>query len=254
MSKNRKISGVILFSLGLIIALTGCTESQRYERFSKVDQSLSWVDKRERSFGDSDFSKIKTEKEAVDLLKEKYQVSIPAYYKETEKLINQIIPSETVKPGENIYSIFARNKELRFITSYPFYQEKELQIIAEVTFYYAYSVEKKQVYLKSQSVYVKIAQPGGKLPNDNLSDLILQLGKNMKIPEKTIENGLAGYEKRVKETVEPITIDYLPVVSNASGLKKNEEFLKEIAIVYDMSGTVREVNTEITDKMIQEVE
>ncbi|PZL72804.1 hypothetical protein CI088_09920 [Enterococcus plantarum] len=248
MSKNKKIIGMIVCSFVLTIALAGCTKPERYEQFSKTDQSLSWTNKRERSFGDSDYSNLKTEDEAFDLLKDKYQLSIPTYYEDTKKLVNQMIPTKNIKAGENKYSVFARNKKLEFKTIYPFYKEKELELFAEVNLNYEYSVDQKQAYLQSQIIKITISKVKGKLPKDNLSELIRELGKNMKLPEKAIVSGVAGYEKRVKEAVEPITEDYLPVVSNSSGLKKNEEFLKEIAVVYDQEGTVREIYAEISEQ------
>lgn len=245
MSKNKKIIGSA--ALSFLLIFTGCTQLNRYDKFSKNDQSLSWVGERKRSFGDSDYSKVKNEKEAFNLLKEKYQLSIPNYYKETKKLINQTMSSENVKAGETKYSIFSRNEELQFKTIYTFYKEKELQILAEVGVNYKYSADKKQSYLKSQIVRIQIAPIKGKLPNDNLSEVIRKLGNKMKISKEKIDSGIAGYEKRVKETAIPITEDYLPIISNSAGLRKNEEFLKEIAIVYDQDGTVREVYAEISE-------
>lgn len=247
MRKKKQILVIVFLSFSLILA--GCTKTSRYSHFSEEDKSLSWETERERSFGDSDYSNLKTEEEVFSLLKDKYSLSIPMYYEDTKAMFDKMIPSETVKAGETKYLVSTRNKDLEFQTLYTFYKEKELQIIVETKLNYHYSIDQKRAYLKSQIVNVKIAPVSGKLPNDNLSELINEIGMSMKLPVKTVTDGLAGYEKKVKETTQPITDDYLPIISNTAGLKTSEGFLKEVAVVYDPDGTVREIYGEISDQM-----
>ncbi|MGX7414074.1 hypothetical protein [Enterococcus caccae] len=208
-----------------------------------------WTGERSRPFGDFDYSKIKTEAEALDLLQEKYKVQVPEYYEITKKTLLDELSSKTVIPKEALYSIFSQNKELVFKTLYPFYKEKELQVFAEVVLTYTYSADRKEAYLKSQIININIAPVKGELPNKNVSELIEVLGKNMNISEKEINSGLAGYEKQVKETKSIITTDYLPVVSTSRGLNTDKDFLKEIAVGYDPSGTLREFHAEVSDQM-----
>ncbi|WP_086314601.1 hypothetical protein A5821_002184 [Enterococcus sp. 7F3_DIV0205] len=248
MRKQTAYIGLGCAILFFLLVISGCTKTSRYEHFSKADQTLSWTGNQTRSFGDSDNSGLKTEKDAFELIKEKYKLGIPAYYEETKKLLTKEIPSKEVQQRQTTYSVFAKNKELEFRTLYTFYKEKELQIIVEVTFNYTYSADRKEAYLKSQLINIKIAPINETLPNNNLADLIKGIGQNMKLAENKINSGLAGYEKKIKEDKEPVTADYLPVISNASGLKKEQEFLKEIAVVYDQNGTFRELYAEISDQ------
>ncbi|WP_086315517.1 hypothetical protein A5821_003002 [Enterococcus sp. 7F3_DIV0205] len=243
--KKRSMSLMILV---LLLVLIGCGKTDRYAGFSQAEHALSWSSERNRSFGDADYSKIEKEAKAFDLLQDKYNVTVSNYYETTKHTLTKELTSKTVKLGAVQYAIFARNKELEFRTLYPFYRGEELQVFSEVILTYAYSVDQAQTYLKSQIVTVKIAPIKGTLPNDNQRELITAIGKNMKLPEKKLETGLAGYEKRMKESENPITDDYLPIVSNTSGLDKEQEFLKEIAAVYDEVGTFRELYAEISDQ------
>lgn len=244
--KEQLLRLVILVAL---LSIAGCCKADRYASFSKMDQTLSWFNERNRSFGDADYSTINEEEDAFRILREKYKVEIPSYYERTKKMLGKELTSNSVQRGTTKYAVFSRDKELEFRTIYPFYRGEELQVFSEVVLTYSYSVDQKQAYLKSQVVTVKISPVKGNLPNNNLKELLEAIGKNMKIPENQITSGIAGYEKKVKETEMPITDDYLPIVSNAGGLDKETEFLKEIAAVYDEAGTFRELYAEISDQI-----
>lgn len=233
--------------LMLLFVFSGCSKAGKYDDFSKEDQALSWQAERKQTFGNSDYSKIATEKEAFQLVEEKYKLHIPAYYEETKKLIANEIPSDTVKPGETVYAVFARNKELNFQTRYTFYKEEELQIVSEVTLNYEYSETSSLAYLRSQTISIKIAPVNGVLPNDNLPGLVEKMGENMNIPTEKIKSGLAGYEKQVKESTSPITEEFLPIVTNQESIDKKNTFNKLIAVSYDTNGTVRELYAEISE-------
>lgn len=235
--------------VSLLFIMAGCMGKGRYAQFSKDEQSLSWIKKQGESFGDSDYSALKNEKEALDLLQETYQLTVPTYYKKTKKILENELSSETVHLRTPSYAVFARNKELEFQTIYPFYKEEKLQVIAQIDCAYNYSVEQRTAYLKSQIVTIKVAPRKGTLPQNNLSELIQRLGKNMKLPDNVIADGMADYEKKVTEATKPITDNYWPIISNADEFKKNKEFFKEIAVVYDQDGTAREVYAELSDQM-----
>lgn len=245
---NKKQYLLTFTLIALLVIIGGCGEEDRYTQFSNEEKALGWSGERTRSFGDADYSTIGSEAEAFDLLQKKYKVIIPTYYEETKKMLIKEIPSKIVHSGEAKYAIFARNKELEFRTIYPFYKGEVLQVFSEVVLTYVYSIDNEQAYLKSQIVTTKISSIKGNLPNDNIKELIEAIGKNMKVPEKQIVSGLTGYEKRVKETEKKITDDYLPIISNTSGLDREKEFFKEIAIVYDEDGTFRELYAEISDQ------
>ncbi|MDA9471199.1 hypothetical protein [Enterococcus sp. 5H] len=244
MSKKTNIGIALLMCLFIF---AGCGSSDRYAKFSKEDQQLSWQGEHKRSFGDSDYSKIETEAEAFSLVKDKYQLAIPSYYEESKKLIEDEIPSEKVKQGETLYSVFTREKELSFQTTYTFYEEDELQIMADVTLNYEFSKKQEQAYLRSQIVSIKVVQVKGQLPNDNVGELIQNMGQTMKFSDETIATGLAGYELQVDEATSPITTEFLPVVQNTNNIDKDTEFTKIIAVSYDVDGTLREIYGEISD-------
>ncbi|MBP2097409.1 hypothetical protein [Enterococcus rivorum] len=246
---RRKNIVLSVFVFCFLLMISACGQVNRYKKFSKDDQNLSWSGKRKRSFGDSDYSNLKNEKEALALLQDKYQLVLPEYYEATKKMLGKELTSDTVKEGTAKYSLFTRNKELKFHTIYPYYKGEELQAFSEVIITYAYLIDKEQAYVKSQVVTVKISQINGKLPNDNLNELIKAVGTNMKLTDKQITSGLAGYDLKIKESKTPITDDYLPIVSNSSGLYKDQELLKEIAAVYDQSGNFRELYAEVSDQI-----
>lgn len=239
---------LVFILLGLLVVLGGCATTERYTDFSKTDQSLVFSGQRKRSFGDSDYSTIKTEKEAYKLLIDKYNVTIPTYYNQTKHLLEKRLTSSKVRMGEADYSVYARNKELEFRTLYCFYDGSELQAFSEVVLTYAYLADYEQAYLKSQLVTIKVVPAKGKLPNDNIHEIIHDLGKNMKLSETKVDQGLLQYDKRVKKRNAPITDDYLPIVTNANELEKSKELLKEIAVSYDQDGTLREIYAEISDQ------
>lgn len=242
-----KKAGIVTTLLMCLLVFVGCGEKDRYADFSKEDQQLSWQGERKRSFGDSDYSKIETEAEAFSLVKDKYQLGIPDYYEETKKLIENEIPSDKVKQGETLYSVFTKEKELSFQTTYTFYEEDELQIMADVTLNYEYSKAQEQAYLRSQTISIKVVQVKGQLPNNNVDELIQSMGQNMQLPDEKIANGLAGYDLQVDEAKTPITEAFLPVVKNTDNLDKEKEFTKIIAVSYDVDGTLREIYGEISD-------
>ncbi|MGX7149942.1 hypothetical protein [Enterococcus ureasiticus] len=245
MSKRKSMMGIL--TLMLLFVFSGCSKAGRYDDFTKEEQALSFQTKRKQTFGNSDYSKIATEKEAFQLVEEKYKLGIPAYYEETKELIANEIPSDTVKPGETLYAVFARNKELNFQTRYTFYKEEELQVVSEVSLNYEYSEENNLAYLRSQTVSIKIAPVNGGLPNDNLNRLVEKIGTNMNISNEKIMSGLAGYEKQVKESTSPITEEFLPIITSQKRANKNEAFNKLIAVGYDTNGTVRELYAEISE-------
>ncbi|WP_430602843.1 hypothetical protein IGJ02_000150 [Enterococcus sp. DIV0724b] len=246
--RNKKLQIGIILAIILVITV-GCKQSSRFDHFSKEEQTLSWSGERTRSFGDADYSTIKNEGEAIEILKNKYKVMLPTYYGKTKKILEKEIPSVTVKSGKTKYSIFARNKELEFRLLTPFYKGDELQVFSEMVLTYTYSVDQEQTYVKSQIVNIKITPIKGTLPNDNVKDLVKALGKNMNLSDQQLVSGLAGYEKRIKGTTTPIKDDYLVIASNANVLDKKQEFLKEISAVYDEEGTFRELYVELSDQL-----
>lgn len=244
MSKKMNIGIAVLMCLFIF---AGCGSSDRYAKFSKEDQPLSWQGERKRSFGDSDYSKIDTEAEAFRLVKDKYKLGIPDYYEETKKMLEKEIPSEKVKQGETRYSVFTKERELAFQTTYTFYEEDELQIMADVIVNYEFSKKQEQAYVRSQIVSIKVVQVKGQLPNDNVSEFIQNMGQNMHLSDEKIATGLAGYELQVDEATSPITTEFLPIVQNTNNIDKEAEFTKIIAVSYDVDGTLREIYGEISD-------
>ncbi|WP_430603141.1 hypothetical protein IGJ02_000497 [Enterococcus sp. DIV0724b] len=246
MTERKQLLRVVI--LITLLGIVGCKKAERYAQFSNEDQAMSWSEEREKTFGDYDYTKIKTEKDAFDILQDKYKVLIPTYYKEMNKTLSNNLTSKTVQLKGTNYAIFARNKELDFQAVSSFYRGNELQAFSEINLKYVYSLEKKEAYLKSQTVSIKIAPVKGKLPNNNETELIEAIGKNMKMSDKQISEGIAGYEKQVKESNERLTSDYTPVVSNSNDFNKSKEFLKEIAVGHDQEGTLREIYAEISDQ------
>ncbi|MGX7150136.1 hypothetical protein [Enterococcus ureasiticus] len=243
--KQKKLISILI--VGLVWVFVGCSKPSIHEKLSKDDQTLSYISEREKNFNNADYLDLKTEDEALEIVKDKYKLSIPKSYEQFKEVLTRTFDSEGVEAGESKYSVFSKDGELEFRTIYPFYEKEKLRFITRVSLIYEFLGQTKQVRLKRQEVNVVSAIGNDPFLQKKLYPLTQDIAGIMKLPEGLTKDGIAGYEKQIKELQDPIRNDSVAIVTNTVGINENEELAKSISAIYNNLGEFKEVNAEISD-------
>lgn len=237
MNKKKWINFLFLIVASLSIMAACSSKEDPYKAFSKEEQQLTWLGDREKSFGESDYVEISKE-EALEVMKKKYQLEIPKFYEEAAKILTSELFSEQPKA-----TILARGNELTFSTIYTEVQEEEIVLLGRIIFVYELLGNAKQVRLKRQNVKIVAVD----LSKEKIPPLTKEFAGLMNFSEKTVTDGLLGYEKQLKDSWESMKGKYTSIVTNRIGLNTQEELSKAIRVSYGKTGHLEEFYVEMAD-------
>lgn len=239
----------LLFLLFVLFALSGCAGSNGHTTLNALDKPLAWQDEREKPFGQYDFGKL-DEQEFNKLLKEKFKVSLPEYYKDMTITLKKIFVKDQVNLDQVEYFIEAQGEilHLRIINEYK--KEQELVFYTSANFEYVFDREQKQVTLKKQSIIVNDATKDGTFPKEDFNQLILNMGHVLNI--KGLNKKLDDFNIFTEKEKDKLGDQILFIYDDSIIAKEKNELQKAISVEYNQLGVMRNIYFHIIDAIDEE--
>lgn len=206
--KNKSFLSLLMI-IFCVISIVGC--SQKKPKVKVEHQQLTWHEAREKPFGMFDYPKV-TEKEGLDLLKNKFNVKVPKLIQQVKELLKDEVAVEGMLLGDPEYTLYATGDELKARAYYSLNEGTELIVFVLVDLKYTFNKEKKEARLLSQSLSMTTYGEKTTYPKDNFEELLASSGKIIDLPTKladrSIQNFIVDNEKVDKRPTASKSIVY----------------------------------------------
>lgn len=236
---KKHIIKFVLFSFCCTFLVSCSNQTQKSSSLSSKDEELIWSGKREKVFGQYDYTHLTSEDEAKKIAIEKFDVSIPSFYKKVQQLLNENDFLNSYEQHQTTYDVVANGDTLiyRQTTEYGSETVNVVRSVIEIT--YKVTGEKQ---VKTEEQTVKLSTVASEIETfynalPNLSEKmasIIQLSNPTKELEKAFEEYPVHDEQRHIEAV-----NLLSQKATGNSLSKN------IQLFYDGEGTVTEWYTAV---------
>lgn len=240
---------ILLLALTLL-TLSGCAEANGHDTLNKVDKDLVWQEAREKPFGKYDYGKL-DEKKFNSLLKEKFKVEIPVYYKDVKNNFEKEFVTDQVMLDYTEYFLASEGKtlSLRIVSQYK--KGEEVVLYTTTKFEYLFDQEKKRATLRNQSITIQNTSEDGKFPKEDTDQLILNMGQaiNAQLLDSKLEEFNNLKEKEKGEIKNQVFVIY----DNSDIAREKNELQKVVSVKYGSKGVLREIYFFIVDVIDEEV-
>ncbi|MEI5990112.1 hypothetical protein A5881_001605 [Enterococcus termitis] len=239
----------LLFLLFALIALSGCIKANGHTTLNALDKPLFWQEKREKPFGKHDYGKL-DEQKFNKLLKEKFEVSLPEYYKDMTITFDKNFVTEEIYADQPDYFIAAQGETLYLKIVSQYKEEQELVLYTTMEFEYVFNRENEQVTLKNQSVVINDTSKEGKLLNDTFDQLITGIGQVTNI--KQINKKLEEFHTLAKKEKDNLSNQIIVLYDDSSVAKERNELQKVLSVQYNPEGILKNIYFYIVDVIDEE--
>ncbi|WP_429951123.1 hypothetical protein [Enterococcus sp. AZ101] len=238
---------ILLLALTLL-TLSGCAEANGHDTLNKLDKDLVWQEAREKPFGKYDYGKL-NEKKFNSLLKEKFKVEIPTYYKDVKINFEKEFVTEQVKLDHSEYFLASEGETLHLRVVSQYNKGEEAVLYTTTKFEYLFDREKKRATLRNQSITIQNTAEDGKFPKENIDQLILNMGQAInaqRLDSKLEEFNNLKEKGKIKNQV-------LVIYDNSDMAREKNELQKVVSVKYGSEGVLREIYFFIVDVIDEEV-
>ncbi|WP_348921057.1 hypothetical protein [Enterococcus rotai] len=240
---------ILLLAL-MLLTLSGCAEANGHDTLNKVDKGLVWQEAREKPFGKYDYGKL-DEKNFNSLLKEKFKVEIPAYYKDVKINFEKEFVTEQVKLDHSEYFLASEGETLHLRIVSQYNKGDEAVLYTTTKFEYLFDREKKRATLRNQSITMQNTSEDGKFPKEDIDQLILTMGQA--INAQRLESKLEEFNKLEEKEEGKIKNKVLVIYDNSDMAREKNELQKVVSVKYGSEGVLREIYFFIVDVIDEEV-
>lgn len=239
----------LLFLLFVLFALSGCAASNGHATLNALDKPLAWQEEREKPFGRYDFGKL-DEKKFNDLLKEKFKISLPEYYKDLTITFTKNLVKNQVSLDQTDYFILAQGETLglRIVNEYK--KDQELALYTVVELEYEFDKDQNQVTLKKQTIIVNDATTKGTFPKEEFNQLIKDMGQVMNITG--IKKELNEFNTLTEKEKNKLGGQLVFIHDDSVISKEKNELQKAISVEYNQEGVMRNIYFYIIDAIDEE--
>ncbi|WP_207696614.1 hypothetical protein DOK67_0002327 [Enterococcus sp. DIV0212c] len=241
---KRNYRKILVLAL-IIVGISGCS-SKTAETIDTSQQHLIWHDEREKAFGMFDYPKI-SEREAIDLLTNKFQVKLPAFLEQTKQMFQEEILTSSIQEAEPEYSIFARGDQLQIRGFYPFNHQNELAVFAYIDLVYKFDKENKQVKLTTQSLSMSNYGSDALYPNDNFYELVQRAGKLIGLPKVEQDRAIDNFKNDYEEIEQRPTNEKIVLFSNDDEANEKKKLSQAMRIGFNEHREMREIYAVLVD-------
>ncbi|WP_086314548.1 hypothetical protein A5821_002128 [Enterococcus sp. 7F3_DIV0205] len=238
----KKKLKMVLFVL-LILMLSGCTASNGHDILNAKDKPLTWQGEKEKPFGKFEYRKL-DEKEVKKLLKEKFSVELPSYYKDIQIVFDKHFVTANTHLAPTEYSITTDGESLYFRGINKYYQQDELKIFTYIDFDYQFDQKKKLVTLKNQTLTISNPSKERQLPKNDLDETIKDVSSLINI---SLGKNLDDLHALMKKDKGKLKGSVLQVYENIEAAKDANELQKSIAVELDNEEHINQLYFYITD-------
>ncbi|GGC78365.1 hypothetical protein GCM10011573_05070 [Enterococcus wangshanyuanii] len=236
-----------LFLLALFICLLPVSGCSGKNNAAKVEhQQLIWHEQQEKPFGTFDYPEI-SEDEALDLLKNKFEVKIPAIIQQTKKLFDEQIITADLEIKKAEYSLYASGNDLLVRGYYPVFKGEELVVFALVDLKYSFDKEQKEVRLVSQSLALSNYGQEEAFPKDNFDELLLEVAQIIDISKDTADLAIQNFEKDYKEVDKRPASKTVVVYGNDEEAEEKKLVSQTLRVGFNEKREFREIHAAIVD-------
>ncbi|MBM7687469.1 hypothetical protein BCR24_07510 [Enterococcus ureilyticus] len=239
----------ILFLLFTLIAVSGCSKANGHTTLNALDKPLAWQEKREKPFGKYDYGML-DEQKFNKLLKEKFEVSLPKYYKDMTITFTKNFVTEEVYAEQPDYFITAQGETLYLKIVSQYKETQELVLYTTMEFEYVFDRENGQVTLKNQSVMINDASKEGKLLNNTFDQLITDMGQVTNI--KHINKKLEEFHTLTKKEKDNLSNQIIVLYDDSAVGKERNELQKVLSVQYNPEGILKNTYFYIVDVIDEE--
>lgn len=219
-----------LFFVAIIVCVISVSACSSKKQTSAVEhQQVTWHEKREKPFGTFDYPEI-TEKEAFDLLKNKFNVHVPNFVQEVKEMLKTDVKTKGMEEGDPEYTMYASGDELKARAYYPINDGDELRVFALVDLKYSYNKEKKEVRLTSQSLSMTTYGQKIAYPKDNFDELLAKSAEIIDLPKKLTDRSIQHFKEDYQE------IDKRPASSKAIVYSNDQEAVEKKKVSQSLLG------------------
>ncbi|MCA5011843.1 MULTISPECIES: hypothetical protein [unclassified Enterococcus] len=236
-----------LFILALFICLLLAAGCSGKNNAAEVEhQQLIWQKQREKPFGTFDYPEI-SEDEALDLLKNKFEVKVPEIIPQTKKLFDEKIITTNLEAKKVEYSLYASGNDLLVRGYYPVYKGEELIVFALIDLKYSFDKEQKEVRLASQSLALSNYGKEEAYPKDNFNELLLEVAQNIDISKDTADLAIQNFEKDYKEVDKRPASKTVVVYGNDEEAEEKKLVSQTLRVGFNDKREFREIHAAIID-------
>lgn len=221
---------VLLFvTIVCFLSISGCFAKKQTTETEVEHQQLLWHNKREKPFGTFDYPKI-TEKEATDLLENKFKVNSPKLMSQVKVLLKEEVATEGMQTGEPEYTMYATGDELKIRAYFPLNEGEELRVFALVDLKYTYNKEQQEVRLNAQSFSMTTYGEKVTYPKDNFDELLAKSAAMIDLSEEKTKHAIKNFKTDYQE------IDKRPIAAKAVIYSNDKEAVEKKKVSQELLG------------------
>lgn len=224
--------------IGLVcLMLVACaTTSSTTEK----ESPFRMADKRTKAFGQFDYPEI-SEKEALSLLTDKFQVNHPTYLAQVWQIGRDQFEANDLQAKPQQTAVVAKDIDLNFYSYAPYYRAEKLLAYASVEWQYVYAASSQTSFLATQLLSICSATDDGVFYGKDFDALITQLVHLLQIEAKP-QQILADFAQQTTDADLAEKVIFLFDQSQES-----TQMRKAIYVAYDDKGVMKKVVALVND-------
>ena len=239
--------GILIGGLLLCLGLTGCQSTPDKKVDSTLateDQAVVWEQDREKAFGSYDYLSIE-EKEAKELLEEKFGLALPALYAGAEKIFDEQLGEGTKKEAP-ISDLVVAGEKLTLTTIFPYqWAEEQYYAYGKTEFTYVWDEQTRQVRLKYQEADLAHYDTDEELHIKDPLAAVTALGKLMEISE--LEDKAEVFKTSYEEAVGQMTNESVYFEQTISQSLTNHTVGRNLSVEFGSKGSIVNILAFVAD-------
>ncbi|MGX7265620.1 hypothetical protein [Enterococcus crotali] len=239
-----KQAKIVLMLLPLLF-LTACNgtsekqpESTANHKLDKSEQKFAWWGDRKTPFGDFEYVNI-SEKEAHELMENKFKLTIPETVNSAKKLITEDLVFEESEKESDSYSLFTSENMLEF-SCFVKYKNKAGKYLSygEIKLTYNYIPIQKKVKLASEKLVIYNAPDDGIFHGQNVMSTLRNMSSWLDLTDQ--DKLVKKFEEETKAK-ESLGNQEIILYRNLDEAKEKRLFGKSFGVKYGANGTIAEI-------------
>lgn len=242
----------ILLFLVVVTLMTACSDKKQTgetaakNKLPKNEESLTWWSDRTKPFGSLDYPAI-SEKEALDLMANKFKLKVPDYFDEAKKIVEKNLIFEGTQ-REEVHSIFTEGDNLVFTTLIQANDSQNNHLsYAKIELRYEYIPIQKKVKLLSQELSLYNQKNNEAFSKNNLTAIVKEINSLLHLKDQ--DKLLTKFTEEIKDD-ESVKGKDIVIVRRLDQSYKKKIFGQNFGVIFKGSGEVESVYSIIKDERL----
>ncbi|MEI5993536.1 hypothetical protein [Candidatus Enterococcus mansonii] len=226
---------LLLTTVLVVLLLSGCSSQKEERMLSGVEQTFVYEKTREKPFGELEYMNI-SEKEALELMKDKFDVAVPDVFDTYKKLGSEQMESEKMPLVSTNYSVYSQGDELYFYGEKAYGEKADPLLYDTIEFKYNFDRVKKKVVLTNMwiSIYNLPMEDGG-YRGKNLQQTLELLGSYLQIDD---EENFSNFEKVANVPMKNRKNKTIPFFDNRQTAEQEKGLRRAVLVKYGEDGSL----------------